>query len=118
MIKSVLVVDDDLANRMLPGLILGKERYQVSECSDGTQALTMLTQYKYDYVLLDISLPKISGIDICKMIRANQEWVGIKIFAYTAHAMKAQTKEILSSGFDDILIKPINRQDLLNLFHY
>ena len=55
MIKSVLVVDDDLANRMLPGLILGQERYQVSECSDGTQALTMLTQNKYDYVLLDIS---------------------------------------------------------------
>ena len=79
MIKTVLVVDDDLANRMLPGLILGREKYEVSECADGSQALKLLSQTKYDYVLLDISL---------------------------------------SSGFDDILIKPINRQDLLNLFHY
>ncbi len=118
MIKTVLVVDDDLANRMLPGLILGREKYEVSECADGNQALKLLSQTKYDYVLLDISLPKISGIDVCKSIRSNANLLGIKIFAYTAHAMKAQTKEILSSGFDDILIKPINRQDLLNLFHY
>jgi putative two-component system response regulator len=118
MIKTVLVVDDDLANRMLPGLILGREKYEVSECADGSQALKLLSQTKYDYVLLDISLPKISGIDVCKSIRSNANLLGIKIFAYTAHAMKAQTKEILSSGFDDILIKPINRQDLLNLFHY
>jgi putative two-component system response regulator len=118
MIKTVLVVDDDLANRMLPGLILGREKYKVNECADGSQALELLSQVKYDYVLLDISLPKISGIDVCKSIRSNENFLGIKIFAYTAHAMKAQTKEILSSGFDDILIKPINRQDLLNLFHY
>jgi CheY-like chemotaxis protein len=116
MIKSVLVVDDDLANRMLPGLILGTEKYQVSECADGTQALKLLSEKKYDYVLLDISLPKISGIEICKIIRANRELLGMKVIAYTAHAMKAQTKEILSSGFDDILIKPIKRQDLMTLF--
>ena len=46
MIKSVLVVDDDLANRMLPGLILGTEKYQVSECADGTQALKLLSEKK------------------------------------------------------------------------
>ena len=90
MIKSVLVVDDDLANRMLPGLILGTEKYQVSECADGTQALKLLSEKKYDYVLLDISLPKISGIEICKIIRANRELLGMKVIAYTAHAMKAQ----------------------------
>jgi CheY-like chemotaxis protein len=118
MIKSVLVVDDDLANRMLPGLILGKEKYSVNECADGSQALKLLAQIKYDFVLLDISLPKISGIDVCKSIRLDANLLGIKVFAYTAHAMKAQTREILASGFDDILIKPINRQDLLRLFHY
>ena len=118
MMKTVLVVDDDLANRMLPGLILGSEKYQVSECADGAQALQLLSSKTYDYILLDISLPKISGIDICRSIRRNEHLRDIKIFAYTAHAMKAQTKEILSSGFDDILIKPINRQDLLSLFQY
>jgi CheY-like chemotaxis protein len=116
MIKNVLVVDDDLANRKLPALILDSSKYLVFESCDGEQALDMLARIDIHFILLDISLPHVNGIDLCKQIRSISNFSHIKIFAYTAHAMHAQTNNILAAGFDDLLIKPINRRDLLNLF--
>ena len=116
MLKTVLVVDDEIANRRLPALILDAAQYRVIECEDGKQAMDILNESSVDYILLDISLPLVNGIDICKSIRQSRKFDNIKIFAYTAHAMRDETQNFLDSGFDNILIKPINRRDLLALF--
>ena len=66
-----------------------------------------------DAILLDVSMPGISGTDLCRQLRTRPEFGGVRIIAYTAHAMPGEREDILSAGFDDILIKPISRQVLL-----
>lgn len=116
MTTQLLVVDDDYANRKLPSLILLEIGFPIHECATGAEALELIEKFPITHILLDISLPNISGISICKVIKSNSKFAHIKIHAYTAHAMREQTQEILTAGFDSLLIKPIRKQDLISLF--
>ncbi len=112
--KTVLVADDDYTNRILPGLLLDQEEYEIFEACNGADVLKMIKLHRIDYLLLDISLPQISGIDICKIIKGERNNQHTKIIAYTAHSMEQEIKTILSAGFDHMLIKPITKVGLLN----
>ena len=72
-----------------------------------------MAQERITHVLLDISLPKVSGVDICRQIRQTPAWSEVRLIAYTAHGMEQQTHAFLAAGFDDVLVKPIRREDLL-----
>jgi len=111
--KNVLIADDDYANRILPILILDTEEFQLFEADNGKAVLKLLETQHIDYLLLDISLPVMSGIDICKIIKINPDMAHIKIIAYTAHSMEWEIEKILQAGFDQILIKPITKDQLL-----
>lgn len=111
--KTVLIADDDYANRALPGLLLDKTKYEVHEASNGTEVLKLIELYPVDFLLLDISLPHISGIDICRIIKAERNHQHIKIIAYTAHSMEWEIQKIMQAGFDQILVKPITKEKLL-----
>lgn len=113
MSRHVLIVDDVQTNRMLPGMILRGLGDVIYECAGGEEALAMLAQAPITHVLLDISLPKVSGVDICRRIRDRPEWRHIRLIAYTAHGMEQQTHAFLAAGFDGVLVKPIRRDDLL-----
>jgi CheY-like chemotaxis protein len=112
---KLLVVDDNLANRQLPGLILRKQGHTVTECESGEEALVWLQQQVFTHLLLDISLPKVSGLEVCRRVRSLPEGRGLQIIAYTAHALPDETKEMWDAGFDRVLVKPIRRQDLLDV---
>lgn len=114
--KRVLVIDDDFANRMLPGLFLRGMGYEVSECANAQETYELLSAQSFTDLLLDISLPQVSGIDICRTLRQNPAYSDLRIIAYTAHAMPEEIKSFIDSGFDDLLIKPICESDLLKLF--
>ena len=115
MSRHVLIVDDVQTNRMLPGMILRGLGDVIYECAGGEEALAMLAQAPITHVLLDISLPKVSGVDICRRIRERPEWRHIRLIAYTAHAQAHEVKAFLEAGFDAVLTKPIQAQDILSL---
>jgi len=111
--QHLLVVDDNPANRMLPGLLLRKDGCRVTTCESGEEALECLKQDSYTHLLLDISLPRISGVDVCRTARSHPQGQSLRIIAYTAHAMPQEIQELKVAGFDGVLVKPIRRQDLI-----
>jgi CheY-like chemotaxis protein len=109
----LLVVDDNPANRMLPGLLLRKDGHRVVTCASGEEALACLQREAFTHVLLDISLPQISGLEVCRLARKQCVDRALRIIAYTAHAMPQEIQELHEAGFDGVLVKPIRRQDLI-----
>ncbi|MEY2657912.1 MAG: hypothetical protein RL655_1231 [Pseudomonadota bacterium] len=110
---QLLVVDDNPANRMLPGLLLRKDGYRVVACESGEEALAQLQRDAFTHVLLDISLPHMSGMEVCRRARLQSAGEALRIIAYTAHAMPHEIQELQEAGFDSVLVKPIRRQDLI-----
>ena len=110
---KLIVVDDNHTNRLLPGLFLRPLGHQVHECDGAEQALTWLTHNPCDIVLLDISMPNFSGLQLCQQLRKETNFKHLKIIAYTAHAMPDELKLLEAAGFDKILLKPIRSQELM-----
>jgi CheY-like chemotaxis protein len=110
---ELLVVDDNPANRMLPGLLLRKDGYRIVACESGEEALAQLQREPFTHMLLDISLPQISGLEVCRQARQRCAGQALRIIAYTAHAMPHEIQELQDAGFDSVLVKPIRRQDLI-----
>jgi len=111
---KVLVVDDHKVNRMLPRAILSKLGVEVLEADSGEAALECLALTpEVDHVLLDVSMPGMTGIEVCQRLREEERTRGLHIIAYTAHAFASEKNQIMEAGFDDLLIKPINREGLL-----
>src|SRR6476660_1687548 len=106
----VLIVDDDTALAEMLGIVLRGEGYEPTLCADGDQALAMFREHKPDLVLLDLMLPGMDGIDVCRAIRAES---GVPIVMLTA---KTDTIDIvvgLESGADDYIVKPFKPQELV-----
>lgn len=113
--KSALVVDDNEVNRILVSRFLSKLGWQVANAEDGDQALAWMADNSADLVLLDISMPTISGDEVCRRARAQGLDKGARLVAYTAHAMPEEREHFLSCGFDAILVKPVSRQAVASL---
>lgn len=112
--RRTLVVDDNAVNRKLAVALLKRRGWETEEAENGMAALNKLASGAvFDSVLLDISMPELDGEEVCRRIRASHQWAGLRVVAYTAHAMEGEKQRIMSAGFDDILIKPITAQDLL-----
>ena len=110
--KCVLVVDDHPVNRLLVSVMLREANFEVGEAENGQQALDMLRESSWNIVLLDISMPDMSGDEVCRRIRADESLKGLRVIAYTAHAMQGERDQILAAGFDGLLTKPISRASL------
>ena len=110
--KRILVVDDNAVNRKLASTLLKKRGWEIAEADGGATALEILSVDRFDGVLLDISMPGIDGEEVCRRISANRSLAGLRLVAYTAHAMESEQQRIMSAGFDAILIKPITMQSL------
>lgn len=111
---NVLIVDDQEINRILPRTHLQRMGVGVAEAEDGAAALERLATASFDAVLLDISMPGMSGLEVCRRIRADPALSRLRLIAYTAHAFESTTAEIMTAGFDALLLKPIRREALLH----
>ena len=109
----VLVVDDIEANRILLQEILELDGLEVVLAHDGAQALHAVIDSKPDLVLLDVNMPGMDGLEVCRRLRANQETEALPIILVTALAERAHRLEGVSAGANDYLTKPIDRPDLL-----
>jgi len=104
-----MVVDDHPINRLLAVALLKKLGWSVLEAENGNLALVLAAQNPHlRLVLLDISMPGLSGEETCTRLRATVTSTPLHIVAYTAHAFPEDLKRFLDTGFDDVLIKPIN----------
>ena len=106
--RRVLVVDDVAVNRKLAAIFLGKMGWQTDGVDGGHAALDWLaSQPAVDLLLLDISMPDLSGEEVCRQLRANPAFTSLTIVAYTAHAMPADSARFMANGFNAVLVKPI-----------
>jgi two-component system, cell cycle response regulator DivK len=113
MIK-VLVAEDNAVNRELLRELLESRGYNVMEACDGQEALQMLEQTHPDILLLDIGMPVLDGFAVIRQIRKNPSYATLPVLAVTAYAMRGDRENVLNSGFDGYLSKPINARDLGN----
>jgi DNA-binding response OmpR family regulator len=109
--KRVLIVEDDPHIRLGLCDALSGEGYEVLECGDGAQAMPMLRQNKPDLVLLDLMLPRKSGYDLCREIRAEKNRVPILILS--AKGQEIDKVVGLELGADDYVTKPFSVRELL-----
>ena len=110
---TVLVVEDNPVNVKVAALHLTQMGHEMIAASDGAEALKLLSRERFDAVLLDICMPGVSGLDVCRRLRASEGPDCPRIVAYTAHAVPEMLDEMHETGFDEILIKPITEEGLL-----
>lgn len=110
--RLALVVDDHPTNRLLALALLRKLGWTAHEATDGEAAITLAGSLQPRLILLDISMPGLSGEETCARLRQMESGDHIHILAYTAHAFPEERARFLAAGFDDILVKPISRQSL------
>src|SRR5882757_4433421 len=106
----VLVVDDDPALAEMLGIVLRSEGFMPSFVADGERALGAFRETRPDIVLLDLMLPGMSGIDVCRAIRTES---GIPIVMLTAKSDTVDVVLGLESGADDYVVKPFKPKELV-----
>jgi two-component system response regulator MtrA len=105
-----LVVDDDAALAEMIGIVLRADGYDVSFCADGSGALEAFRRARPDLVLLDLMLPGIDGIEVCRAIRAES---GVPVIMLTAKSDTSDVVQGLESGADDYMVKPFDPKELV-----
>jgi two-component system, OmpR family, alkaline phosphatase synthesis response regulator PhoP len=111
----ILAVDDDDRIRRLVQFNLQRAGYRVSAAADGLEALEQIGQERPDLVLLDITMPRLDGIELLRRLRADPDTVALPVILLTA---KAQDEDILEgkrSGADYYLTKPFSPVELLSV---
>ena len=106
----VLIVDDDPALAEMLGIVLTGEGYEVSHCGDGGSALNAFRQAKPDVVLLDVMLPGMNGVDVCRRIRNESD---VPIIMLTARTDTVDVVNGLEAGADDYVTKPFKPVELV-----
>ena len=110
MTARILVVDDDVALAEMISIVLRGEGYSPHQVFDGQEALTQIPDVKPDLILLDVMLPRLDGIEVCKRIR---EFSGVPIIMLTAKGDTTDVVKGLESGADDYVVKPFNPKELV-----
>ncbi len=106
----VLVVDDDAALSEMLGIVLRGEGFEPVFCADGAQAVQAFRDSRPDIVLLDLMLPGMDGIDICRAIRQDS---GVPIVMLTARGDTVDVVVGLEAGADDYIVKPFKPKELV-----
>jgi two-component system response regulator MprA len=106
----VLVVEDDAAIADVLRRTLRQEGHEVRSAEDGVQALELAESFVPDLVILDLGLPKLDGVEVCRRLRAESD---APILILTARSDTDDRVEGLDSGADDYIVKPFERKELL-----
>jgi two-component system phosphate regulon response regulator PhoB len=109
----VLVVEDEAALADLLRYNLEREGYRVSVASDGEEALILAAEAPPDLILLDWMLPKASGVEVCRRLRARQESRNTPVVMLTARVEESDRVRGLDTGADDYITKPFSMSELL-----
>eukprot|EP01026_Neomeris_dumetosa_P058314 TRINITY_DN54136_c0_g1_i2.p2 TRINITY_DN54136_c0_g1~~TRINITY_DN54136_c0_g1_i2.p2 ORF type:complete len:125 (+),score=17.02 TRINITY_DN54136_c0_g1_i2:147-521(+) len=106
--KSVLIVEDNELNMKLFHDLLEAHGYDTLQTRDGIDALRMARHHKPDLILMDIQLPEVSGLEVTKWIKEDDDLRHIPVIAVTAFAMKGDEEKIREGGCEAYIAKPIS----------
>jgi DNA-binding response OmpR family regulator len=111
--ERILVVDDNEINRDILEARLTANGYEVLHAADGEEALAMAARHRPDLILLDIMMPKVDGIEVCRRIKADADLAFTPIILVTAKSDSKDVVEGLDAGADEYLTKPIDHTALV-----
>ncbi len=111
--KRILIVEDNPDNMKLIEWVLEDADVDFEGYMTAEVTLDRIVEVKFDLVLMDISLPGMDGKEATRRIRANPKIADIPIYAVTAHAVRGEAQEIIASGVDKLITKPIDEDALL-----
>lgn len=111
-VPYILVVEDDPAIATLVRYNLEKEGFKITLCGDGQEAADLLKEEHPDLILMDWMLPGLTGVDLCRKIRASDKLRGVPIILLTARGEESDRVEGLDSGADDYITKPFSPKEL------
>ena len=110
---KILLVEDNEMNRDMLSRRLARKGFEIVMALDGAQGVAMAQTESPDLILMDMSLPVMSGWDATRNLTANPETKAIPVIALTAHAMAADRDQAMQAGCDDYDTKPIELTRLL-----
>ncbi|MEA5489927.1 MULTISPECIES: hybrid sensor histidine kinase/response regulator [Pseudanabaena] len=116
-ISSILVVDDEPNNFDVIEALLSEYDYELHYAANGKSAIASLTAFQPDLILLDVMMPEMDGIEVCKWIKASELWQTVPIIMVTALSSKTDMANCLNAGADDFISKPINSIELRARVH-
>ena len=109
----VLIADDNPQGAELLEAYLGDSGYELRTAADGEQTLRQVAAWQPDLILLDIMMPRLSGFEVCKRLRADPATRDVAVLMVTALDQPSDMERAVEVGADDFLTKPINKSELL-----
>ncbi|HZA19473.1 MAG TPA: response regulator [Actinomycetota bacterium] len=106
--RKLLIADDEPGIRRLMRVTLQSDRYEIVEAADGEEALAQARQHRPDLILLDVMMPKRSGLDVCRILKDDPATADIAIIMLTARAQDSDIKEGEDAGSDGYFMKPFS----------
>ena len=117
---KILLVEDNKTNQMLMNILLGDLELEVDLAENGLEAVEKFKENKYDLILMDENMPKMSGIEATKIILELEKASGIEhtpIIALTANALATDRARFLAAGMDEFISKPIDHEAFIRILH-
>ena len=111
--STVLIVDDNPQNVELLSAFLESLPVQLQTAVDGVDALEAVEKYKPDLILLDVMMPRMSGFQVCRKLKADDRTKHIKILMVTALNELGDIEQATDCGTDDFISKPVNKLELI-----
>ena len=113
MSEKILVIDDHFETLRLTSLILKRKSYTVLTAQSGAIGLEIAKQEKPNLILLDIMMPEMDGIEVCRLLRADALFHNVPIMMFTARAHESDREEALKAGASGYVVKPTRPKELL-----
>lgn len=111
---TILIIDDQEQNLQIVGTILSMMDYDIIPAMSGEQAFKRLAVRTPDLILLDVMMPEMDGLEVCRRLQANSEWSGVPVIFLSAADDKNLIVQALETGGVDYVTKPFNRAELLS----
>jgi two-component system cell cycle response regulator DivK len=108
MTKRILMIEDTEDNRQIVRDLIDSVGYELIEAHDGAAGLAMASEHKPDLILMDIQLPEVSGLEVTRWLKDDEDLRTIPVVAITAFAMKGDEERIREGGCEAYLSKPIS----------
>ena len=112
MAEKILIVEDDPKNMKVMVMALRRDGYALLEAVDGEEALETVVRDKPDLIIMDVQLPRMSGLEVIRRLRQMPDFNHVPIIGVTAYAMKGDREKVIEAGCDAYLSKPINTREL------
>jgi two-component system cell cycle response regulator DivK len=112
---TVLYVEDNEYNRKIVRQLLSRTTYRLQEAADGEAALAMVREERPDLVLMDVQLPKTSGLELTRLLRDDPATATLPIIVVTSFALSGDDRKAMAAGASAYLAKPYSPRELLAL---